>query len=195
MLFKYLIAISLVFSVMSEPPVEQDDLELPPEEAPAEEAMIEAEMEPMAESPALYENDYDRLEEAEVATTDSSTPLPEISLEELKSYQRLFINDFQIMLEEDGNEVIMAKYRDDIQFECDIPSRLIEPESNDWKLNGFKLGLRDSSYSIILDERAKSNNTFLNVSCYFKLVGRDDPVKLSFPPINLGIRHSYYLYK
>lgn len=110
---------------------------------------------------------------------------------ELKAYRKLFINDLEIMLsDENGDEevdlgVIKAKYRDDLQFECEMPRKLYRG-TYDWSINGYYLGINESIYNIVLDKRAQTNNTFLNVSCYFQLLDDRIFTTLEFPPINLG---------
>lgn len=141
------------------------------------------------------DDDYE--EEEEIAfepTVLISSDLLECSTANLKSCRRLFINDLEIKLDDidedewtSDAELIKAKYRDDIQFECDLPRQLLRDNTYDWSTNGVFLGLNESSYSLILDKRFESNKTFLNVSCHFYLKNHDMLTSLSFPPINLGL--------
>lgn len=105
----------------------------------------------------------------------------------LKIYRKLFINDLEISFNGDDVDVDMdemilkAKYKDDIQYECDLPKSEFTG-TFDWSVNGRFLGNNDSSYNIIIDRRI----SFLNVSCYFQMVNMSKFSWINFPPLSIG---------
>lgn len=109
------------------------------------------------------------------------------SEESLKRYRKLFVNDMEVLLDDTENEVdsVKAYYKDDLLFECEIPEDM-NKGVYDWSVNGYFLGLNESSYTLILDKKIESNSTFLNISCYFQLNESDKPIYLKFPTIHLG---------
>lgn len=124
----------------------------------------------------LYEQDLEEQEEEEYAFG-----------EDLKKYRRLYINDMEIILNEDNDDIglLKAYYRDDLYFECDIPEK-ISNGNFDWFVNGHFLGLNDSSYTLVYDKKIESNSTFLNISCYFQFTSNSKASGLNFPLIHLG---------
>jgi len=112
----------------------------------------------------------------------------------LKKYGKLIINDVLINLEDENNlssdrQVYKAYYKDDLYFECDIPSDLLSNGKYKWSVNGLFLinGTNDFDepiFSLVLNEKIDSNNSCLNVSCFFEIDYQ--PFSIQFPLIHLG---------
>jgi hypothetical protein len=112
----------------------------------------------------------------------------------LNLYRKLSVNDMFININEDENEneptnenlIIKAYYKDDIQYDCELPEEYNLIETFDWSINGYMTGMNESSYNIILDKKIDSKNAFLNVTCMFKLLNQTDFFYINFPIVHLG---------
>jgi hypothetical protein len=110
----------------------------------------------------------------------------------LNIYRKLSVNDMLININEDENEsnnnnlIIKAYYKDDVQYDCELPEEYDSIEAFDWSVNGYMTGMNESSYNIILDKKIDSKNAFLNVSCMFKVLNHSDFFYIHFPIVYLG---------
>jgi len=110
----------------------------------------------------------------------------------LNIYRKLSVNDMFININDDENEsnndnlVIKAYYKDDVQYDCELPEEYNLIETYDWLINGYKTGMNESSYNIILDKKIDAKNTFLNVTCMFKLLNQTNYFYIHFPIVHLG---------
>jgi hypothetical protein len=117
-----------------------------------------------------------------------------------KKYGKLIINDVAINLEDENNpngheQIYKAYYKDDLYFECEIPSDMLSDGKYKWSVNGLFLinGSTDFGepiFTLVLNEKIDSNNSFLNVSCYFEI--NYQTFSIQFPVIHLG---EYYFKK
>ena len=110
----------------------------------------------------------------------------------LNLYRKLSVNDMFININGDENEskndnlIIKAYYKDDIQYDCELPEEYDSIELFDWSVNGYMTGMNESSYNIVLDKKIDSKSAFLNVSCMFKLLNQSDMFQINFPIVHLG---------
>ena len=110
----------------------------------------------------------------------------------LNLYRKLSVNDMFININGDENEskndnlIIKAYYKDDIQYDCELPEEYDSIELFDWSVNGYMTGMNESSYNIVLDKKIDSKSAYLNVSCMFKLLNQTDMFQINFPIVHLG---------
>ena len=111
-----------------------------------------------------------------------------------KKYGKLIINDVAINLEDENNlngheQIYKAYYKDDLYFECEIPSYMLSDGKYKWSVNDLFLlnGSTDFGepiFTLVLNEKINSSNSFLNVSCYFEI--NYQTFSIQFPVIHLG---------
>ncbi len=115
-------------------------------------------------------------------------------IDELGKYRSFSVNDVKVLLndpEDRDIDPIRVFYKDDLQFECDVPAEKFKG-SYDWSLNGHYMRLNESGYSLILDKNIEKNLSQLNFSCYFQSTEIDEVVSLPFPTLIIGLFSCFF---
>lgn len=144
------------------------------------------------EEPDQQQDDEFKIKNQTEMNSDVREMYMKLKRTNLNLYRKLSVNDMLININGDENEskndnlIIKAYYKDDIQYDCELPEEYDSIELFDWSVNGYMTGMNESSYNIVLDKKIDSKSAFLNVSCMFKLLNQTDMFQINFPIVHLG---------
>lgn len=144
------------------------------------------------EEPDQQQDDEFKIKNQTEMNSDVREMYMKLKRTNLNLYRKLSVNDMFININGDENEskndnlIIKAYYKDDIQYDCELPEEYDSIELFDWSVNGYMTGMNESSYNIVLDKKIDSKSAFLNVSCMFKLLNQTDMFQINFPIVHLG---------
>jgi hypothetical protein len=132
-----------------------------------------------------------KIEKSSEKSTFIDTMVKIVASKSLNQYRKLQVNDMILNINDESSAEalnIKAYYRDEIQYECEFPPEEIAVSEMDWLVNGQRIGLNESVYTIVLDKKIDPSNksSFLNVSCLVRLSDQPGFLSISFPLINLG---------
>ncbi|RNA07854.1 hypothetical protein BpHYR1_003007 [Brachionus plicatilis] len=107
------------------------------------------------------------------------------AFDQIHNYCNVYINDLEIKLNNfNRNSLLKAFFNDHLTFECDIPYEL-GASNFDWSVNGLFLGINEPEYMLFLDKKIDSDDSYLNITCYYWIPDIGPPQFFNFPMIHL----------